>query len=139
MIRNEIDPVRLGRAAALARWTTALLFLVMFIGTHTPGIVSPDVTLIDKILHFCGYATLAFCLLMTWELSTGPLLPMHLLAVWFLFALYGAVDEVSQIPVGRSCDGFDWLADILGTTTGLFLFWVLRCQVYRFLVKSSAG
>ena len=68
----------------------------------------------DKLLHFGGYAVLTCCVLAGWELTIGMLEPKHYFAVWLAGTLYGAIDEITQIPVGRTCDMNDGLADVLG-------------------------
>jgi VanZ family protein len=37
-------------------------------------------------------------------------------------AILGAIDELTQIPVGRDCSFWDWTADISGAAAGLLLF-----------------
>lgn len=39
-------------------------------------------------------------------------------------SLYGAVDELTQALVpGRVADYYDWFADVVGSMTGVLLFW----------------
>jgi len=85
----------------------------------------------DKMLHFCGYATLTVLVLTGWELTIGVLEPKHYFAVWLAGTLYGAFDEITQIPVGRTCDMTDWAADVAGIVTGLLVFRLVRAVVYR--------
>ena len=130
----------LKRLATLARWGTALLLLVMFAGTHLPldnqdliHISSPG----DKIIHACGFMALTISILLSWELTIGLLQPPHYFTVWLLGTLYGALDEITQIPVGRACDGLDWLSDILGIVLGLTFFSIARPLLYRFISKMT--
>lgn len=128
---------RLRTAALVARCATGLLLVVMFTLTHIPMTMTPGFTLSDKVFHFLAYMTLAFFLLTSWELSSGLLQPKHYFAVWLFCTLYGAVDEITQIPVGRTCDGLDWLADVAGVVTGLILYRFLHLLWVRRLTDAS--
>ena len=123
---TSIIPSRLRLAAQIARYATALLLLAMFVGTHMPSSFSPTISHSDKVLHALAFLSLTLSLLISWELSTGVLQPQHYFAVWLFCTLYGAFDEITQIPVGRSCDGLDWLADLGGILVGLVLYRILR-------------
>jgi VanZ family protein len=131
---TNMSSSRLRVAALVARCATILLLVAMFIATHIPTRTAPGFTLSDKVLHFLAFMMLTVLLLTSWELSAGFLQPKHYFAVWLFCTLYGAVDEITQIPVGRSCDGLDWLADIGGILTGLIIYrflhllWVRRLQ-----------
>ncbi|WP_197530323.1 VanZ family protein [Bythopirellula polymerisocia] len=130
---------RIQWAATLARRATLLCLVVMFIGTHIPSDAVHTFHYSDKWIHFLAYATLTFGILASWELSTGPLQPVHYFVVWLGATLYGAIDELTQIPVGRTCDGLDWLCDVLGIIVGLTLFRCLRPLLYRFLLRNSGS
>ncbi len=130
---TNVNSPRLRAAAQVARYATAILLVAMFIGTHLPASVSPEIAISDKLIHFLAFMTLAMFLLTSWELSTGILQPQHYFAVWLFCTLYGAVDEITQIPVGRVCDGLDWLADVGGILVGLILYRLLSPWWYRWL------
>jgi VanZ family protein len=105
----------------------AVYWLTIFTGTHIP----PSSVLIpaeanDKVLHFTAYFLLAFGLALTWQLGSGILNRRHLGIVWIVAIVYGAVDEITQIPVHRDCDFWDWAADSCGAAAGVLLFVVLR-------------
>ena len=123
------------RRRALAAWTryaTLLLMLALFITTHYPAHIIPKpIAGADKIVHTLAYLLLTFSALTSWDLSIGMLRPQHYFTVWLIGTLYGAFDELTQIPVGRNCDGLDWFSDILGIVLGLTLFRLLRPLVYR--------
>jgi VanZ family protein len=121
-----ITPTRLRLAAQFARYASLLLLLAMFIGTHLPANASPGFTISDKLIHATAFMSLTISLLISWELSTGFLQPQHYFAVWLSCTLYGAFDEISQTPFGRTCDGLDWLADIGGIVAGLTLYRLVR-------------
>ena len=123
--------LRLQRAARIARYGTVLLLLAMFVGTHIPSQGISSFSVSDKVLHLTAYMALTISILTSWEFSTGLLRPTHYFTVWLFGTIYGAFDEITQIPVGRSCDEMDWLADILGIVIGLTLFRVFRPLLYR--------
>jgi VanZ family protein len=91
----------------------------------------PDFDGFDKIEHFLAYSVLSMMFLIairgTWTLwrpsATGALAIL-------ITAAYGGTDEFHQrfVP-GRSCDSFDWIADLLGAIIGtgsLLLFLYLK-------------
>jgi VanZ family protein len=131
------DISRLRRIALIARWGTGLLLFVMFLGTHLPIHVAHGVGGGDHIAHLVAYMVLTVCILTSWELSSGILQPQHYFTVWLFGTLYGAFDEITQIPVGRHCDGMDWLADIVGIVAGLTIFRIVRPLLYR-LINNAA-
>ena len=92
----------------------------------------------DKVEHFTAYSTLTLCVLVGWELSIGLLEAKHYFAVWLAGTLYGAIDEVTQIPVGRSCDVNDWAADVVGIVCGILVFRAIRMPLYRFFMGNDA-
>ena len=117
------------------RWILAALacyWVAMFAGTHVP--LPPPVDDLpdgsDKVFHFCGYAGLAFLLgalhvaAGSWRRRT----PAFVLAV---IAAYSVADELLQIPVGRTADLYDLLADWAGATLGLAALCVCRRVLAR--------
>ena len=73
----------------------------------------------DKVIHVGEYALLGFLFKRAMVSTTGlSRRSIFWLTVVFC-ALYGASDEFHQFFVpGRQCDVGDWLADIIGGTTG---------------------
>lgn len=126
--------------ARIARYCTAGLLICLFIATHYPTPYLPhSVAAADKIAHCLAYFALAFSALVSWDLAIGPLRPQHYFTVWLVGTLYGAFDEVTQIPVGRHCDLHDWLFDILGIVLGLTAFRLLRPTLSRLLRMFKLG
>jgi len=120
------------RLAPIARYATVLLILAMFLMTHLPAHAFPrELAFADKIVHCFVYMLLAFSVLTSWELTIGQLRPHHYFTVWLVGTLYGAFDEVTQIPIGRHADVRDWMADIVGIVFGLTLFRLLRPLISR--------
>lgn len=130
---TSIIPSRLRLVAQFARYATVLLLLAMFVGTHLPASLSPGFSYSDKVIHASAFMSLTLSLLISWELSAGVLRPQHYFAVWLFCTLYGAFDEITQIPVGRVCDGLDWLADIAGILAGLILYRLFRPLLSRWI------
>jgi len=103
----------------------AILYTLALIwGTHSPREPWPELTIgrRDKLMHLLAY----FGLTLLWSLVfRGWHRPS-----WAFFAgmvagiaAFGATDELTQMLVpGRSCELFDWTADIIGMTLGLGVF-----------------
>lgn len=95
-------------------------WLLMFAATHypKPEQISPQVS--DKLLHFAAYAVLTA--LVVAALAAHGRLGWRWLG-WTVLgtAVYGALDELLQIPVGRHCDFWDWVADMSGVGAVLVL------------------
>ncbi|MCC6491910.1 MAG: VanZ family protein [Pirellulales bacterium] len=126
------------RFAARAR-TLALAYLILlFVGTHVPMPPEQVVDMSDKLLHFSGYALLTVVVLAGWELSIGVLEAKHYFAVWLAGTLYGAIDELTQPMVGRTCDVNDWAADVAGLLGGLLAFGI-GAAIVRRLAARHAG
>ena len=119
---------------AISGCLLAAYWLAMFAGTHVPR--PPELLTIehgDKYLHTSAYAGLA--VLCGWYLATrGPLVAWHYGAIFVVLVLYGAADELLQIPVNRHADVADWLADAGGIMLGLTVFWILSA-VWRRLSR----
>ena len=121
------QPTRTRKLATVARYLTLLLLLGLFVGTHIPSSAIPQpIAIADKVAHCLAYMALAFSVLVSWDLAIGQLRPQHFFIVWLVGTIYGAFDELTQIPVGRHCDPLDWMCDILGLVIGLTLFRLLR-------------
>jgi VanZ family protein len=92
----------------------------------------------DKITHACAFG--AMCLLAVragralWP--DRPLRARLLPAVLFCL-VYGGTDEIHQYFVpGRSCDVFDWIADIVGAAIAA---WALPAAVRWRFVAALVG
>jgi len=129
----RISPERVRRLAVGMRVLAAVVLVGMFLGTHLPMSGPNIISHLDKLFHFGAYLTLTVCLLASWQLSRGTLEALHYFMVWLFGTLYGIFDEVTQIPVGRTCDGYDWLADLAGIVIGLILFGIASSLVGRIL------
>lgn len=84
----------------------------------------------DKIKHFFGYGVLGG--ITWWSLGDGlPKWRRFWLAVG-ISAVYGATDEFHQRYVpGRSCDVFDWTADVIGALAGAIVMCIGGARLGR--------
>jgi VanZ family protein len=106
-------------------------WLIMFAGTHWPHVSLeryPHNT--DKVLHFTGYAGFGF-LIAVWMSTRRAVGWRDLAAAFGVIFVYAIVDEVTQIPVGRTCDFYDAVADWCGGLSGLAVFLLLRSALRR--------
>jgi len=104
-------------------WAATLFTLSSFSKTMPGG--GPEIPHIDKILHF-GYFMGGAFIFATWMLlrkGTAARPPLRFILALLLFTVIGALDEWHQtFTPGRSGnDPFDWLADILGSLTGILI------------------
>lgn len=76
----------------------------------------------DKLLHFGAFGLLAV-LVTLWVLTTRKLNWKTAIGIIIGIAIYAAIDECLQmIPfINRTCDLFDWFADMGGCLVGLTL------------------
>jgi hypothetical protein len=94
-------------------------FVALFIGTHMPRLPTGiSAGLSDKHLHFLAYGGLAF-LLAARAACSRPVTARILVKLWLLLGVYGALDELLQIPVGRDAEILDWVMDVTGAASGL--------------------
>lgn len=113
----------------------AVYWLTLFVATHLPLTDAPvGFRGADKVVHFVGYGVLGL-LAALWIALRRPLTTRVALAIVALLATYGALDELLQIPVGRSCDLFDWVCDVIGAAFGVLLMGL----VTRLLPRSGAS
>ena len=90
---------------------------------------------VDKVGHFGLYGVLGF--LVGRALPRQRVLSAVIAAALFI-ALFGALDEWHQVLVpGRAASVWDWVADIVGTITGLFIShrFLSRAQTRRDLTS----
>lgn len=117
----------------LATLTLAIYWVTIFVATHLPSAVMPQLEWTDKFYHFGGFAGLAF--LMAWAFPSIPRNRQALLVVAIGFT-YAFLDEYTQgFVAGRTCDVYDMVADAVGILIGLGVYFVAR----RVLVNSEHG
>ncbi len=107
-----------------------IYWIAVFTATHLPKVGLPSYPNADKIAHFVAFSGLAF--LMAWAIPTRRDRPRWNVLVAAIVCLsYGAFDEFTQIPAGRTADIQDWFADCLGTTFGLTIYLISRAWLWR--------
>ena len=94
---------------------TFVLTLIMFWPINEPP-PAPDGT--DKLVHFIGFAALAFPVARTGRVS--------LITVFVSASAFGGIIELIQPSFGRSADMQDWIADIAGVGLGIALALLYR-------------
>ena len=100
------------------RWLAIIWTIIVFIGCSWPGSGMPDMSHgRDKWMHLAGFAPFG----LLWSLAGRRTL--WVMAAGFIF---GLLIEVYQglMPIDRSFDLFDALADTVGTGLGIAAFWV---------------
>lgn len=118
-MESQTKTPRLGRIALAA---LSCYWLALVIGTHWP--LPPEVLDAgpsDKTLHLTAYFGLALLVCFNWYLRRPFAWPAWL-AIAVGLMVYGVIDELTQIPVGRDADVRDWCADCIGVVVGLTVF-----------------
>ena len=124
--KYQLRRPRPGRAWAIL--SLALYWILLFVGTHLPPKHVQGTQVSDKLLHVLAYAGLAFLTALSFvNLTTRSVLQW--LTICSLLAIYAAIDELSQMYVGRSAEWADWIADFTGIVVGL-----VTCALARALV-----
>lgn len=112
------------------RWAVlflSLYWIALFIGTHIPpGPIVRQIGANDKLLHAGAYTGLSF--LLAWAIPTRPNRAYNVILAGIICVGYAGIDELLQIPVGRTADWNDFYADILGVIMGLSIY-VLGRQI----------
>ncbi len=124
-MRATINGLRIAIVALFSYW------VLLFIGTHIPS--NKLLALMhqsDKVLHLCAFAGLAF--LMAWAIPTNMRkLYRNTLLAAFVTVVYAGLDELLQIPVGRTADWKDFYADCFGIGIGLLIYTFVRALILR--------
>jgi VanZ family protein len=79
----------------------------------------------DKWIHGAAFAILAF--LLAWAVPTDPKRrSRNVVIATAIGVAYAAIDELTQIPVGRTADWADFSADLFGILTGIIVYVAMR-------------
>jgi len=104
--------------------TLCLYWPALFILSHIPiPQIVYEARVSDKSLHVLAYLLLFF--LLWFALRPKSKIRWNQKTIWLTLSIvivYGALDEVIQGYVGRSCDLQDFYADMVGVTIGLIVF-----------------
>ena len=115
---NAVAPRRSARIVLIC---TILYWCILFAATHVPGPRLPPIPVTDKTAHTISYALLATGLFLSLH-RRGRRAPSQIAVIVLgTLLLYGAIDELSQIPVHRSCEMADWNADAAGAGMAVVL------------------
>lgn len=130
--QNPIPNLLLAAGAALG-----IYWFALFLATHLPpelllrGFSSSEQMLADgndKVIHLIAYAGLSFLFASCqWLRGIDDRRLIRLTLV--IPGLYAILDELLQIPVRRSADVMDCLADWCGVLIGLACFLLARAVV----------
>ena len=124
-MRATINSLRIAIVALVVYW------VFLFIGTHLPAdrIFIP-LHLSDKVLHVIAFAGLSF--LIAWAVPTNDAkLYRNTFVAALIAVVYAALDELLQIPVGRTADWLDFAADCVGVSIGLGSYTFVRALILR--------
>jgi VanZ family protein len=107
-------------------WTATIAYWSFsFVMTHLPPGPPPPIPVSDRVAHAVTYAMIAG--LLSLALASGGLSRTRTLVTVVAVCLaYGVADELLQIPVGRSAEVGDWLADAVGTIIAAGAVWLAR-------------
>lgn len=109
--------------AAAIVWTAAVL-VVNSISVSAPT-WQPPFAAADKLTHMFMYGVASF----SWRRAVATRRGSATVGVLAGMALLGALDEWHQrIVPGRSADPIDWLADVLGASLGVGLWYWLQAR-----------
>lgn len=108
-----------------------ILLIAIFIESSLPSDFYPDTNFefSDKIAHIIIYFLLYFCFYYSFinQDKFPNFKKFVLLYSLFFTAIYGASDEFHQyFVVNRTCDFYDWLADLSGALVALTTIYFLR-------------
>ncbi len=118
---DQIRRARRVRVVWIAWW------IVLFVLTHWPKPPQvPTFRQSDKFVHFGAYFALAMLGGRVWIGLGRHISGRSILTWWAIYAAYAAFDELTQPIVGRACDFYDWLADVIGATVALIIVWAYR-------------
>jgi VanZ family protein len=99
--------------------------------THIPGQDIPRVlqnVAPDKVEHIVAYTLMAGSFLLSLR---RPVRPALLLIGLVALAVIGALDEMTQPLVNRSCDFWDYASDLAGIAIPCVVFLLTRLSDFR--------
>ncbi|RME36833.1 MAG: hypothetical protein D6788_10790 [Planctomycetota bacterium] len=107
-------------------------WVLLFLITHVPVPAQAGLPLRggDKVIHFVGYALLAYLGGRACGSENAKRRRRVLIAWAGVYLAYGALDEWLQSFVGRTASAGDWLADAAG---------VVLCTLWLVGRRSSSG
>ncbi len=124
-MKSTINGLRIAIVVLTGYW------LLLFVGTHLPpNQLLSSLRVSDKLVHACAFAGLAF--LIAWAVPTNSSkLHQNVLIAALIAIVYAVLDELLQIPVGRTADWLDFLADCVGIFVGLTTYSLSRAVILK--------
>jgi len=119
-------------------WKTIIWFLLSAFVLFIPGENIPTRSIfqidhIDKVIHFAIFLFLQFLILFDFG-YTKTFIPLkNQMVIFFAVIVYAALSELIQvfyIPE-RNGSWFDFIADILGMTTGILLYTLFKKRTVK--------
>jgi VanZ family protein len=102
----------------------AIYWITIFVFTTIPVNTLPKIFDVqDKLEHFIAFFILSIFLFLALHFQNKNIfIKKNVVIVTILCVLiYGAIDEIHQMLIpGRTADIFDWIADSLGGSIGIF-------------------
>lgn len=112
-------------------WPLAIAGLI-FLASSRERVAGVDISMSDKVVHFCVYGLLATLVCRLGRGWRGAAIAL------VAASLYGASDEWHQSMVpGRAAELADWVADTLGAATAVALY--TGWAAYRNLLERPLG
>ena len=112
-----------------------IYWIIILIGTTIPADAFVDVVeLSDKVEHFIAYFGLAVLLGLNlyFQEKWKKISLYYIVATLVICLTYGVLDELHQLFVpNRMAEFWDWVADSLGTITGLFITSVFLQKIIK--------
>jgi VanZ family protein len=121
-------------------FTLVIALLSLLPSSEMSGISWFHIPFFDKIVHVGMYYLLAIFFLYALE-NSRPKLDFRLASIVFLVGIvYGGLLEILQylMHAGRSADWIDFMADCLGSLSGILLYFPLK-RFYLSLIKKLTG
>lgn len=111
-------------------------WIILFILTSVPTDALPSpFGISDKIEHFAAYSVLSFLITFTLYFRENKdwIGRHYLLAGILISSFYGLFDEIHQFFIpGRYCEFYDFIANILGASTGsLMVYYFIKISKRR--------
>ncbi len=119
-------------------WLPLVLYWpMMFVATHIPAAKLPRFEIYgrDVTLHFSSFFILAILYwLARYRWQKPDIRKRSFYIAMIVFAVYAALDEISQSFVSRNCSIIDWLSDMSGSLTALILLILVRRSIYWLII-----
>lgn len=125
----------------LIDFSLIIYWLILFTLTSLPsGIALETHDVSDKVLHFGAYGLLSVFLYLNLTFQNKFKLLKDYPAIFTvcIASIYGLFDEIHQMFVpGRSAEFLDWMADLSGSLTAVFITKYLLEQLKKLETEKS--